>query len=179
MHAPGAHAASPARLIVEKGAIHEIWVPARGYGPAAEEPADGRIRQRAVAVAEPAVEAPDRCTANRPRSAAVKYTYGPRIRASFDQCYGLVRNTEQRKAAIDSKITAESAPNISDVYGIEATSPPDRLASDCRSVPEMSSATDRTPPSPDSTCNTPPGNRDRGLSEVSSGEAPTPAPRLV
>jgi hypothetical protein len=103
-----------------------------------------------------------RCTANRPRSAAVKYTYGPRIRASFDQCYGLVRNTEQRKAAIDSKITAESAHNISDVYGIEATSPPDRLVSDCRSVPEMSSATDRTPPSPDSTCNTPPGNRDRG-----------------
>ena len=65
------------------------------------------------------------------------------------------------------------------IHGIAATSPPDRLASDCRSVPEMPSATDRTPPSPDSTWNTPPGSRDRGLSEVSSGEAPTPAPRPV
>ena len=37
------------------------------------------------------------------------------------------------------------------IHGIAATSPPDRLASDCRSVPEMPSATDRTPPSPDST----------------------------
>ena len=38
--------------------------------------------------------------ANRPNSAAVKYTYGPRIRAIFDQWYGLVHNTEQRAAAI-------------------------------------------------------------------------------
>jgi hypothetical protein len=51
-----------------------------------------------------------RLLANHPRSTAVKYTYAPRIRASFDQWYGFVRNTEQRKAAVDSKIVAESAP---------------------------------------------------------------------
>jgi len=38
--------------------------------------------------------------ANRPSSAAVKYTYGPRIKAIFDKWYGLVHNTEQRAAAI-------------------------------------------------------------------------------
>jgi hypothetical protein len=37
--------------------------------------------------------------ANRPRSAAVKCAYGPKIRASFDKSYGLVHNTEQRAAA--------------------------------------------------------------------------------
>jgi hypothetical protein len=46
--------------------------------------------------------------ANRPSSAAVKYTYGPRIIVIFDQWYGLVHKTEQRAAAIGSKIVAES-----------------------------------------------------------------------
>ena len=41
-----------------------------------------------------------RLIANRPSSAAVKYTYGPRIKAIFDKWYGLVHNTEQRAAAI-------------------------------------------------------------------------------
>ena len=91
----------------------------------------------------------------------------------------LIANRPRSAAAIDSKVVAETAPATSDVYGIAVASPPDRLASDCRTVPEMPSATDRTPPSPDSTCNMPPGSRDRGLSEVSSGEAPRPAPRLV
>jgi hypothetical protein len=43
---------------------------------------------------------PRRLIANRPRSAAVKCTYGPRIRAIFDKWYGLVHNTEQPAAAI-------------------------------------------------------------------------------
>ena len=37
------------------------------------------------------------------------------------------------------------------LHGTEATSPPARLASDCSRVPEIPSATDRTPPSPEST----------------------------
>ena len=45
-----------------------------------------------------------RLIANRPSSAAVKYTYGPRIRAIFDKWYGLVHNTEQRAAAIGSNV---------------------------------------------------------------------------
>ena len=40
-----------------------------------------------------------RLIANRPNSAAVKCTYGPRIRAIFDKRYGLVHKTEQRAAA--------------------------------------------------------------------------------
>jgi hypothetical protein len=43
-----------------------------------------------------------RLIANRPSSAAVKCTYGPRIRATFDKWYGLVHNTEQPAAAIRS-----------------------------------------------------------------------------
>jgi hypothetical protein len=52
--------------------------------------------------------------ANRPSSAAVKYTYGPRIKAIFDKWYGLVHNTEQRAAAIGSKIVAESRLTLTD-----------------------------------------------------------------
>jgi hypothetical protein len=40
-----------------------------------------------------------RLIANRPSSAAVKCTYGPRIRASFHKLYGLVHKTEQPAAA--------------------------------------------------------------------------------
>ena len=40
-----------------------------------------------------------RLIANRPNSAAVKCTYGPRISAIFDKRYGLVHKTEQRAAA--------------------------------------------------------------------------------
>ena len=64
-------------------------------------------------------------------------------------------------------------------HGTAATSPPDRLASDCSRSTEMPSVTDRTPPSPESTWNTPPASRDRGFRDVSSGDAPTPAPKPV
>jgi hypothetical protein len=57
---------------------------------------------------------------------------------------------------------------MGDFYGTATTSPPARLVSDCSSSTAMSSDTGRTPPSPESTWNTRPGSRDRGLSDVSN-----------
>ena len=48
-----------------------------------------------------------------------------------------------------------------------------RIAASCSSV-STPSATGRTAPSPERAWNTPPGSRDRGLSEVCTAEVPIP-----